>query len=187
VKTLILAAGVKERAIEDQAQYFEEMYVEHFSRMYRYIHYRVGERQTAEDLTSMLFERALTRLDLYNADKGGFSTWLFSIARHIIANHYRSQRRKPVSMPLGDGTDIEDPTSNPEENLLEQDQQWVLNRHLLSLPEKEQEIIALRFGAGFSNREIGKLIGLSESNVGTILHRAIQKLRKTFQNEGWDV
>ncbi len=187
MKTLTMYAGLNEHYVKQRSLLFEEMYQETFPMLYRFVHYRVGDRQTAEDLTSMIFERALTRLELFDADKGSFSTWLFSIARRVVANHFRSQHRKPAMVLLDEDIQIEGPDCNPEETLLQLRQQQLLQEQLLALPEREQEIIALRFGAGLSNREIGRLIGLSESNVGTILHRAVQKMRKTFQNEGWDL
>jgi RNA polymerase sigma-70 factor, ECF subfamily len=185
MELLTLTSKVKGTIVEDRFKSFDEMYIENHSRIYRYIHYRVRDDAIAEDLTSQTFERALTRLDLFDADKGAFSTWLFSIARRIIANYYRAQDRRPAAVFLADEADIEDPGSNPEENYLERDQQRMLHKNLMQLPEKDQEIIALKFGASLTNREIGKVIGMSESNVGTTLHRAVQKMRTIFQKEGW--
>ena len=74
---------------------FEELYAAYLPKVYNYVCYRVGDEGTAEDITSEVFERALTRLHTYCADRGAFSTWLFRIAHNLVSNYLRTKRRRP--------------------------------------------------------------------------------------------
>jgi DNA-directed RNA polymerase specialized sigma24 family protein len=74
---------------------FEELYSTYLPKVYNYVCYRVGDESTAEDITAEIFERALTHLHTYRSDRGAFSTWLFSVARNLVANYLRAIGRRP--------------------------------------------------------------------------------------------
>jgi RNA polymerase sigma-70 factor (ECF subfamily) len=159
---------------------FARLYDEHLDRVFRYIQYRVNNIQLAEDLTSTVFEKALSNFGKYSSDRASFSTWIFSIARNVVIDHYRvNQKRRTVS--LEEVTAHSSSAPPPEEELERKDVRERLHSCLAELSEEEQEIIRLKFGAELNNRQIGKTLNLSESNVGTKLYRALRKLRDSFQ------
>jgi RNA polymerase sigma factor (sigma-70 family) len=168
------------RENESTSQTFAELYEEYLPKVYRYINYRINDTQITEDLTSTVFEKALTNFGRYSKDRASFSTWIFSISRNVVIDYYRAQgRRQTVS--LDDATEVVSQDSSPEEELLKKEEREKLQIYLMQLPQDEQEIIRLKFGAELNNRQIARMLGLSESNVGTKLYRSIRKLRDVFQ------
>ena len=162
---------------------FARLYDEYLDKVYRYIQYRVNNMQLAEDLTSTVFEKALVNFGKFSNDRASFSTWIFTIARNVVIDHYRvSGKRQPV--PLEEAAAQSSGIQSPEEQLERKDERERLNLCLAELSEEEQDIVRLKFGTEMNNRQIGKMLGLSESNVGTKLYRAIRKLRNRFQELG---
>jgi RNA polymerase sigma factor (sigma-70 family) len=159
---------------------FARLYDEYLDKVYRYIQYRVNNMQLAEDLTSTVFEKALVNFDKFSDDRASFSTWIFSIARNVVIDHYRVSGKRQTT-PLEELTDQSSGEQSPEEQMERKDERERLNLCLAELSEEEREIVQLKFGVELNNRLIGKMLGLSESNVGTKLYRAIRKLRDSFQ------
>ena len=94
---------------------FAELFRQYYSRVYNYLRYRVDVPEDAEDLIGIVFEKAYTHRDRFDAAKGAFSTWLFRIAHNELANYYRSRERRLawetiVEMP----EDLVTPESLPE-------------------------------------------------------------------------
>jgi RNA polymerase sigma-70 factor (ECF subfamily) len=148
-------------------------FAEQLPRVYNFFRYRVGPGALAEDLTSATFEKAWRARDRYRRDRAGFGTWIFAVARNVAIDHFRSAR---ISVPLEEAAEIQGgPT--PEEIAEKRSDEDRLGRLLARRPERERELLALKYGAEFTNREIAQMTDLSESNVGTILHRAVQALR----------
>ena len=158
---------------------FETIYREELPRVYNFFRYRVGDDQIAEDLTAETFEKAWRNREKYRADLASFSTWLFTLARRIGADHYR--RHKPT-VPLDDAAQVPDPQTL-EETAQQRADFKHLSRLLSRLAERERELVALKYGAGLTNRAITRITGLSESNVSTILYRVTQQLRAKWENE----
>ena len=155
---------------------WDALYAEQMPRVYNYFRFRVGTDADAEDLTARTFERAWRARERYRQDLAGFSTWLFTIAHNVAVDFLRS-RRPQVSLDVvqemaADGT--------PEEDAARHSDLERLTILAASLSEREQELIALKYGAALDNRLIARLTRLTESNVGTILHRAVQTLRRQW-------
>lgn len=155
------------------------LYQELLPRVYNFFRYRVADRMQAEDLTSITFKQAWQNRERYRDDIASFSTWLFTIARRVAADHFREHYQIAEV-----GLDSADQASDSEtpEQMAERQEGIDRIRYLIRcLPEREQELIALKYGAGLSHQHIAELSGLSVSNVGVILHRAIQKLRAQIE------
>jgi RNA polymerase sigma factor (sigma-70 family) len=161
---------------------FTALYEEHMAYVFRYISYRVGNRNEAEDLTSVVFEKALAAFDRYNPQKAAPQTWLLAIARNTVTDHLRKSS-KSKTMPLDNAIGVESADPSPPEETERREEYQRLQFCLAALPRREQEIISLKFGGELNNRQIASAVGLSENNVGTIIFRAICKLRNCF--EGW--
>ncbi len=161
------------------ADVFARLYEEFVPKVLRYVSYRVTDANLAEDLTSAVFEKALSRFKTYDAGKAGFSTWLFSIARNTLIDHFRvSSKRQTVGLDsLSEVSDGGDP---PGDVAVRAEERRRLHACIALLPQPEQEIISLKFGAEMTNRQIAGLLGLSESNVGVIVYRSVRKLRDSF-------
>jgi RNA polymerase sigma-70 factor (ECF subfamily) len=167
--------------VAEESVDWDSVYREEVSRVYNFHRYRVGNRATAEDLTSLTFEKAWRARRRFRRDRAAVSTWLLSIARNVAIDHFRRGGRRS-EVPLegqavsGGGT--------PEDEALRRDERRRLASLLADLPPRERELVALKYGAGATNRAIATLTGLSESNVGTILHRTVAALRAAWGEGG---
>jgi RNA polymerase sigma-70 factor (ECF subfamily) len=155
---------------------WDVLFSEQLPRVYNYFRFRVGDGAVAEDLTSVTFEKAWQARGRYRRDLASFTTWLLVIARNVATDHYRRQRpHAPIEaaehLPSG-------PT--PEEEYERRMGLQRLSGLLTELPDRERDVIALKYGAGLTNRAIARHTGLTESNVGTIVFRTIQTLRAGF-------
>lgn len=155
------------------------LYASEMPRVYNFFRYRMGDATLAEDLTSITFEKAWRARHRYRRDLAAFSTWLFAIARNVAVDHFRQQRRL---VPLEEAGQVSG--GDTPEDLAEKRSDAERLAYLLTLlPERERELMSLKYGAGLTNRTIAKMTGLSESNVGTIVHRTVTLLRAGW-NEG---
>jgi len=157
---------------------FETVYQTELPRIYNFFRYRLGDDQLAEDLTAETFEKAWKHRERYREDLASFSTWLFSIARRLAADHFRKQR---PGLSLEEAERLAHPQTL-EEVAQERAEFAQLSAVLARLAERERELVALKYGAGLTNRAIARISGLSESNVSTILHRLTRQLRAQMEN-----
>jgi RNA polymerase sigma-70 factor, ECF subfamily len=153
---------------------WEALYAAELPRVYNFFRYRVGCAADAEDLTAQTFEKAWRSRHRYRRDLAGFTTWLLTIARHVAIDHFRARR---AEAPLEAAGHIASPARTPEQDASLGQQAERLSQLLEGLPAREREILALKYGAEMTNRAIATATGLSETNVGTILQRTLQRLR----------
>lgn len=166
---------------------FGRLYEQYLPGVYQYVIYRVGDKAVAEDLTSDIFSKALTNIKKYDSRKAAFSTWIFSIARNTVIDYYRARGREQKLQKKEAEANSTFVSPSTEEEASRSEEARKLHECLSLLSPNEQELISLKFSSEMTNREISKIMGLSESNVGTILWRAVRKLRDSFsewRNEG---
>lgn len=168
-----LFAKVWARAVPAVEVDWDAVYAEQLPGVYNFFRYRVGDGAVAEDLTSITFEKAWRARNRYRRDLGGFATWLLAIARNVAVDHFRATR---AHAPLEEAAGVATGTT-PEDLAERRSDLDRLGRLLETLPARERELIAFKYGAGITNRAIARMTGLSESNVGTLLHRTVQTLR----------
>lgn len=161
-----------ERLSTDELDW-DALYADLAPRVYNYFRYRMGSDADVEELTSRTFERAWRSRSHYRHDLGAFPTWLFKIAQNVGVD-YRSRLRP--HLPLEAATEVAG-ESSPESDAELSSDLARLAALMATLPERERELIALKYGASLNNRLIAGLTGLSESNVGTVLHRLVRTLR----------
>jgi len=158
---------------------WEASYQADLPRIYNFFRYRVGDDRLAEDLTSTTFEKAWRNRQRYRHDLAAFSTWLFTIARHVASDYFRQPKPE---VPLESVASLA--AAETVEDVAQQRADFARLCYLLAeLSDREHELVALKFGAGLTNRQIAKISGLSESNVGTILQRVTHKLRAAWEQE----
>lgn len=162
---------------------FASLFDEYHPKLYAYVRSQVANRETAEDITASTFERAFSRNHLYDADKGSFATWLFRIARNLVINHYAATSRKPVHYDLDEATGISAAEPSPEQQIIRQEQHKILLEVLTSLPERDQEIISLKFFGRLPNKKIAEIMELKEKTVSVIVLRALQRLKTRFETQ----
>jgi RNA polymerase sigma-70 factor (ECF subfamily) len=144
----------------------------------------MNNEQLTEDLTSTVFEKALVNFESYSSDRAALSTWIFSIARNTIIDYYRTNTRRQHAS-LDEAFEIPSGDPSPQEEVEKKAESECLRECLAKLSSDDQEIIRLKFAAELNNRQIAKILGLSESNVGVKLFRAVKRLREDFK-ESWN-
>jgi RNA polymerase sigma-70 factor, ECF subfamily len=137
-------------------------------RVYGFVAYRIGTGPDAEDVTSEVFERAVRYRHTYRPSKGEPAAWLIGIAWTQVAE--RARRTPAIAGELIDGAAGEDFADAAVRRL-------TLNEAVAALPERDRELIALRYGGDLTAREIGRLLGLRTNTVEVALHRAMTRLR----------
>ena len=153
---------------------FAELYERTFPRVYAYVASLLRDRSAAEDVTSQAFERAYRKRRTYRPGRGSMDAWVFGIARNAALDELRKRKRRAVLEV--DPEDTVSPT--PEDQAELSLRRETVRAALASLDGQERDLIALKFAGGLSNAEIARVLGMSESNAGTRLHRTITKLRE---------
>jgi RNA polymerase sigma-70 factor, ECF subfamily len=153
---------------------WDQVYAEQLPRVLNFFRYRVGLTADVEDLTARTFEKAWRARHRYRRDLAGFSTWLLTIARNVAIDHLRARQRHE---PLDVAAAVPSPGHTPEQHAVHQSEAQRLAALLATLEPRQRDLIAMKYGADMTNRAIAHATGLSESNIGTILHRAVETLR----------
>jgi RNA polymerase sigma factor (sigma-70 family) len=161
--------------VSSQALDFEALYRAARDDVFAYVCTLLRDRSAAEDVTSLAFERAYRKHGSYNARRGTERAWLFGIARNAALDELR--RRKRTAALAADPEDPQAATVEEADALI---QRAALRAALATLPARDRELIALKFHAGLDNEELAKVLGTSRSNAGTLLHRAMTKLREAI-------
>lgn len=161
--------------ISNELTDFAAFYDATLPQVYRYVAYRVGDTATAEDLTSAIFENALRAWNRRRKPEA-LMPWLFRIARNTVFSHYRQSGRRET-FPLEAAAVLPAHDADPEQRFLETEQRRRTGQALQDLSRREQDLIALKFGSGLTNRAIAPVLGLSESNVAVLLHRTLRKIQ----------
>lgn len=155
---------------------FAPLYEHYFTRVYRYCWRRVHDHQEAEDLTSLIFTRALAKLPTYRG--GSFAAWLFQIAHNAVANQRRDRR---AQVPLEQVEHIDAANFRSETSFNNDEDLVCVARLIAALPEDQRELLSLRIAGELSAKEIGAVLGKSEGAVRVALHRIIQQLRAAYE------
>jgi RNA polymerase sigma-70 factor (ECF subfamily) len=158
---------------------FAPLYTCYVDSIFRFCYRRLGNRAAAEDATSRVFERALAALPGYQ--KGPFRAWLFTIARNVVIDLHRANRR---DQPLDAAAEILDSRPGPEETSVHRSESAWIRGLLAHLTPDQQQIVELRL-AGLVDHEIAQVLGRSHVSVRALQYRALQKLRILIdQKEG---
>jgi RNA polymerase sigma-70 factor (ECF subfamily) len=153
---------------------FDRLYRSSRDDVYAYVASLVRDRAAAEEVTATAFERAYRRRSRFDPRRGEPRAWLFGIARNAALDELRRRGRQAEL-----AAEPADLTSVPvHESAEASERRLTLTAALATLEPRERELIALKFFAGLSNSEIAAVVGVSESNAGTRLHRAVTKLRE---------
>lgn len=170
---------IKERVKTKEFVYIFETY---YKRVYNYIFYRVNCHYTSEDLSSKVFENIMIKISTYNEEKSPFEVWVFTIARNIINDHFRSVKKSKI-ISIDGIMELVSRKKTPEDVIITAEENNELFKALKVLDERDRHIVDLKFGAGLKNKEIAEILSITESNVGVILYRSMKKLKKEMERE----
>lgn len=153
------------------SQGFEALYREAADDVHAYVHALLRDRTAAEDVTAAAFERAYRRWGRYDPRRGSPRQWLFGIARNAALDELRRRGRQArlAGEPTAPPADDEEPGAERRARVAAA---WA------TLDGADRELLALKFHGGLSHAEIGGVLGISPTNAGTRLHRALTRLRK---------
>lgn len=153
---------------------FGELYDRYINKIYRFVYYKVFDKEVVEDIVSDVFHKALERIGTYNANKGPFSAWLYRVARNTVIDYYRTKREM---------VDIEDvfDIGVSDRTLEKIDADMTLAKvaeYLKTLSPKQREIVTLRVWGEMSYQEIAEIVGGSEDSAKMAFSRAIKDIRE---------
>ena len=159
----------------DTDRAFDQLYRSSRDDVFAYVCGLLRDRSAAEDVTAQAFERAYRRRASFKPERGSHRAWLFGIARNAALDELRRRSRHAEL--------TSEPADEAAAGAHEQAAEAALRRTTVSaalanLTPRERELVGLKYFAGLSNAEIGAVIGVSETNAGTRLHRAMEKLRE---------
>jgi RNA polymerase sigma-70 factor (ECF subfamily) len=156
---------------------FGELYERHVTSIYRYVYYRVGNPEDAEDLTARVFMRALKHVNTYNDRGVPFTAWLYRIAHNVVANYHRDNSRHP-SVPLDEMELHSAHHDDADTNIDSARERERLLRAIRQLPEDRQQLVVLKFVEQLQNAEIGQIMNRSEGAIKSLYHRTLVQLRE---------
>jgi RNA polymerase sigma-70 factor, ECF subfamily len=156
---------------------FEDLYRSSRTDVYAYVATLLRDHAAAEDVTALAFERAYRRRRTFDRRRGEERAWLFGIARNAALDELRRRRRlATLAVDPADPDTGAEPAVDDEADVALR--RTTVRAALAALPARDREIVALKFHGGLSNEELARVLGVSPSNAGTLLHRAMEKLRK---------
>lgn len=164
-----------EAAVHDRAA-FAVLYQQYFARVYRYLRMRLHSEEDAADLTQQVFLKALDALPRYHSRSVPFAAWLFTIARHTLADRFR---RRPATLPLEAAGDVL-ADHEMEAALLQRESFEQLSALLNSLNPDARDLLALRFAAGLTTPEIAAILGKRPEAVRKSLSRLLHTLKEQY-------
>ena len=166
------------RVSDGDSEAFQTLYESHLDTIYRYVYYKVGNGQLAEDLTQHIFMKAWEAINRYQWRELPFQHWLLRLARNTVIDHYRSTKPANASLldPIGDGID-------PEEELAQSEMIQTLQEAVRQLPDEQREVIVLRFIEQMPHADVALHLGKSAATVRVIQHRALQALRRLLEQD----
>jgi len=175
-----------ERAKND-TEAFGELYDQYYPKILGYVLRRTANIEIAQDVTSEVFFKALKNLGKFHWRDVPFSSWLYRIATHEIANYFRDNKHRQSSLEeVSKLITISNPSAETE--LLEAEAELKRHEDFLLLHEsisrlsvKYQEVITLRFFENKQIKEIGEILGKREGTIKSLLHRSLEKLRKLME------
>jgi len=165
---------------DDRRAWVEGLYRQYSARVFRFMHYRLGSREQAEDLTALTFQRVIENAEHFNPAKGSEAVWLFTLARRVLIDHTRRQR---PSVPLDGLEHLPGPSAGPEARAEQSERLAALGRALQKLKPRELAVVSLKYAGELRSAEIAKVLGLSEKNIEVILSRTRQKLRLMLEED----
>ncbi len=169
-----------QRAVSGDPDAFATLYDAYLEQIYRFIFFRVGDEQTAEDLTSQVFLKAWDNLSSYQMRGLPFSAWLFRIARNSVIDFYRTFKETTPLEPAA--LDKPDPAAGVADKVERRLLAEEIRRALQHLTEEQQQVLTLRFIEGLSTAEVAQVLGKRQGAIRALQMRGLQALAEIMGN-----
>jgi RNA polymerase sigma-70 factor (ECF subfamily) len=173
---------IAQRATQRDPAAFEQIYDEHVDVVFRYVYYKVSDKDVAEDLTAEVFAKAWERIDRFQWRNVPVQHWLLTIARNMVIDYYRSHR-KPTS-PIDELIEAASEDPLPEDHVARDVDVETLGRALARLPDEQRDVLLLRFIEDYSHKDVATVLGKSDVAIRQIQVRALKALRAILEESG---
>jgi RNA polymerase sigma-70 factor (TIGR02952 family) len=170
------------RARSGESEAFGVLYDRYVDLVYRYVYYRVGLHAVAEDLTSETFLRALRRMAVFTWQGKDFGAWLVTIARNLVADHYKSSRYR-LEVFTAEFAETDCVAAGPERAVLESMTSRTLLSAVRQLGSEQQECVVLRFLQGLSVAETALVMGKNTGAIKALQYRAVRSLARLVPSD----
>ncbi len=167
------------RAARDEPEAFGLIYQRYVDRVFAYSRTRLASSEDAADLTQQIFVRAFQALPRYRPGETPFAAWLFRIAANAVTDEFRRRRRPPLALQFLPESLWPRTATPPMDD--ESPRVALLRQQIAALPERERELLALRFAGGLTAREIGAATGRSEAAVQKQLSRTLNTIKEQYR------
>jgi RNA polymerase sigma factor (sigma-70 family) len=174
--------GFDPKAQSVETRSFTELYDEYFDRINRYLRCRVNNVWDADDLTTVVFLKALEKFTQFDR-RNSFASWIFRIAQNTFIDFLRKKRE----IPLDTGewlTEADDDSWQPEKTFLNMEQIQFLHHQLGQLSQDQRDVLSLRYFGELKVNQVAEVLGKSESCIKMISRRGLHKLQQLFDEEG---
>jgi len=168
------------RSIEPAGNWLAEILVRYEKPLLKHAYGICSDRELSRDAVQETFFRLIR-----SRDKGmpeNLAAWLFTVCRNVLTDHMRRQRVVQFGWDLPEMES--DETSSPDHQLARGEREERLVKMVAELPERERELVRLKFQVGLSYKEIEEITGISQGNIGYFLHRAVKELKDRWHREG---
>ncbi len=175
-------AELAQRASRHDQEAFAALYTAYVEKIYKYIYYKVGSAQDAEDLCEQVFLKAWEAIGRYTWCGYPFSSWLYRLAHNLVVDHYRTRRE---TLPLHEVLSIggEPSAPDPADALARTLDANELVQAINQLTEDQRQVIALKFAEGYENSEIAQMLGKKEGAIRALQYRALRSLQVILEAE----
>jgi RNA polymerase sigma-70 factor (ECF subfamily) len=170
------------RAQDGETIVVSEIYDRYQRSIFRYLYYRVGDQQTAEDLTSEVFLRMIEKISLYQEQRTSFQAWLFQIARNLSIDYYRKMKARNTTTLEEDHPEMGE---QPLELINRELTSEKLYQALVELPENQRDVIVMRFVVGMPIVEVAETLHKTEDSIKGLQRRALIALKEILI--AWEV
>jgi RNA polymerase sigma-70 factor (ECF subfamily) len=157
---------------------FGELYERYYARVYRYVYHRLGNATDSEDITALVFMKALEALPSYQTRRNTFAPWLFRITRNAVIDYYRRRRFQTSINDLEHHSSDSDPAGY----VLDRERGEELSVLVRHLSDEQRDVVLLRFAGDLSFAEIGAVLKKNEPAVRMLLHRGLRKMKTVMEN-----
>lgn len=168
------------QAKSGDSEAFAQLYDAYVERVFRYIYFRVSDEPTAEDFTSQVFLKAWENLDRYKIGSSPYIAWLYTIARNLVIDHYRTKKE---TIPLDEILPFASDHQTPDEEVDVRFSLEAMRDSLQSLTDEQQEVLILKFIAELPNANIAKIMNKKEGAIRALQMRALQTLSKRMEEK----
>jgi RNA polymerase sigma-70 factor (ECF subfamily) len=168
------------RAIRGDEEAFARLYDGYVERVYRFVYFRVSDETVTEDLVAQVFLKAWQSLDRYKVSSAPFISWLYTIARNLVIDHYRSKRE---TVPLEEAVALPSDMQSPDEEVQLHFDLEAMRDSLQALSADQQQVLILKYIAGLPNPDIAKIMNKNEGTIRGLQMRGLQTLAKYMHHK----